>query len=400
MPAMQRPAATAPAEPGVLDAAALGLAYADLLLLRTVRDTHRAWARRWFSLVPGRRHPLVGLPERMHAAVSAGVYAGIGATLALTRTGLGHAGRRGLGARLDDSSRGRWVRAVANGLTGDRLPAEHPALAIGMAVRAAGRDLPLEPTAVATRFPAATGRLVVMVHGLTEDEGVWLRRREHRPESRAQTYAQRLTGLGWSPVLVRYNTGLPVAENALGLAALLQRLTEAWPVPVERLALVGHSMGGLVAVAAATDREEPPAETSWRSRLTDVVTLGTPHLGARVARLATRGSRVLALAPEAAAFGRVLDQRSRGIADLERGLPHAEPVEGVRYHLVSASVGRPGNPAGWLVGDLLVDRASAQGRRRGRALYPDANVLHVPGTGHLGIANHSVVADALAGWLH
>ncbi len=379
----------------MLDAAALGLAYADQLLLQTVRDTHRACARRWFGLVPGRRHPLVGLPERVHDAVSGGVYAGIGATLALTRAGLDHAGRRGVGRRLDQTPRGRSVRAITNGLTGDRLPAEHPALAIGMAVRAAGRDLPLERDAVAAHFPVATMRVVVMVHGLTEDESVWLRRPEHRPD----TYAERLAGLGWTPVLVRFNTGLPVAENAVGLASLLQRLTEVWPVPLAQLSLVGHSLGGLVAAAAALVHDQHPPHESWRGRLTDVVTLGTPHLGARLARLATRSSRVLALAPELAAFGRVLDQRSRGIGDLEHGLPHLEPVDGVRYRLVSASVGRPGHPAGWLVGDGMVDRASAQARRGGRPLYPDAEVLHVPGTGHLAICRHPVVADALERWL-
>jgi pimeloyl-ACP methyl ester carboxylesterase len=285
------------------------------------------------------------------------------------------------------------VRAVANGLTGDRMHHEHPALAIGMAVRVAGRDVPLEPDALAERFPGATGRVVVMVHGLTEDEGVWLRVPEHRPD----TYAQRLAGTGWTPVLLRYNTGLPVAENAVGLASLLQRLAELWPVPVERLALVGHSMGGLVSVAAGAVRSD--AAAPWLSRLSDVVTLGTPHLGARMARAAMRGSGMLARLPEAAPFGRVLDHRSRGIVDLEQGLPHVEPVHGVRYRLVSAAVGSPRNPAGWLLGDLMVHPASAQARHRGRPLFPGADVLHVHGTGHLGILNHPVVADALEGWL-
>lgn len=379
--------------PGVLDAAALGIAYADRLLLRTVRDTHRAWARRSFRLVPGRSRPLVGLPEQVHAGVSAGVYAGIAVTLMAARAGLDHAARRRLGPRLDDTPRGRWVRAVTNGLTGDRMPQEHPALAIGMAPRVAGRDVAVTPDALAAGFPGANGRVVVLVHGLTEDEGVWLR----RPAHRSDTYADRLAGAGWTPVLLRYNSGLPVAENGVGLASLLQRLVDAWPAPLERLALVGHSMGGLVGVAACGVRSDAPAP--WLYRLSDLVTLGTPHLGAAMARAATHGSRLLARLPEAAALGRVLDHRSRGIVDLERGLPHVEPVPGVRYRLVSGAVGSSRNPAGWLLGDLVVNRASAQARHRGRPLYPDADVLHVPGAGHLAILNHSTVADALERWL-
>jgi pimeloyl-ACP methyl ester carboxylesterase len=379
--------------PGVLDAVALGLAYADRLLLQTVRDTHRAWARRSLGLVPGRGRPVAQASRTMHEGVSAGVYAGIGTALWLAGLGLGHAGRRGVGPRLEDSSGGRATRAVANGLFGDRMTLEHPGLAIEMAVRRHGRDVPLDPEGLAAAFPSATTRVVVFVHGLTEDERIWQRRREGSPD----TYAERLETAGWTPVLVRFNTGLSVAENGVALAALLERLVRAWPDGVTRLALVGHSLGGLVAGAACavrTDADEP-----WAGRLVDLVTLGTPHLGAPLARLALRGSRLLARLPEAAAFGRVLDHRSRGIVDLERGHPDVEPLAGVRYHLVSASLGPAAGPAAWLLGDLVVDRASAQARHRGTPLFPDADMLHVPRCGHLRILDHPDVADALERWL-
>ena len=56
------------------------------------------------------------------------------------------------------------------------------------------------------------------------------------------------------------NTGLPIAENGVAMAALLDRLVTAWPTDVRRIALVGHSMGGLVmraACAVNTDSESP-----------------------------------------------------------------------------------------------------------------------------------------------
>ena len=112
---------------------------------------------------------------------------------------------------------------------------------------------------------------------------------------------------------------LSVAENGVALSSLLQSLVDGWRVEVRRLALVGHSMGGLIARAACAVASGQ--EDAWTGLVSDVVTLGTPHLGADLALGVSHGSRLLAVAPEAAAFGRFLDHRSPGIRDLERGLP-------------------------------------------------------------------------------
>ncbi len=42
------------------------------------------------------------------------------------------------------------------------------------------------------------------------------------------------------------NTGLHISDNGRRLAELLDRLDGCWPVPVEEILLVGHSMGGLI----------------------------------------------------------------------------------------------------------------------------------------------------------
>jgi hypothetical protein len=153
-------------------------------------------------------------------------------------------------------------------------------------------------------------------------------------------------------------------------------------------------MGGLIARAAcavASDSERP-----WSSLVTDVVTLGTPHLGADLARVVGAGSRALARLPETAAFGRILDHRSLGIVDLSLGLPELAAVPGVRYRLVSASLDRPW---GLVFGDVMVRQSSATGRSRRRQLFPGADALHLPETGHLGLLNHRDVHNALTNWL-
>jgi pimeloyl-ACP methyl ester carboxylesterase len=172
---------------------------------------------------------------------------------------------------------------------------------------------------------------------------------------------------------------------------------------VDRLALIGHSMGGLlIRAACAVTSAEGGTDRPWAERVTDVVTLGTPHLGAPLAAQVGAGARALARLPESAPFGRILDQRSVGVLDLVEGLrDDAPPLPHVRYHLVSATLSRsPRHPVGRVVGDLLVRPGSAYGRGRRRpGLFPDADELHVPRAGHFDLLNHPDVHAALRAWL-
>lgn len=371
---------------GYLGAAAIGLSKLDELVLGAVHDTHTAIARRSFVaddvLARGTAH-------RTHDAIAGGVYAAIGGSLRLSATALRYADERGVGPRLEDDSTGRFLLSALNGLIGDRLREEHPELALDFGVRVEDRDL--DHDGISDAFPDATGSLVVFVHGLCESEAAWAGERG---------YGALLAAQGWTPVHLRVNTGLPIAENGVALASLIDRLVADWPLDVRRIALVGHSMGGLIIRAAGAVVDQP--RTSWRELVTNVVTLGTPHLGAPLERLVDRGARALGLFPESAAFGRILDQRSRGILDLRHGLPEdVQRFSNARYHLVAGSLTRsPRHVVARTVGDLLVTPRSALGRygRSGR-LFPGADALFVPGAGHFDLLHHPDVAEALEGWL-
>lgn len=392
---------TAAPGPGVLDALSLLAHVADELGVRTARDTHLAWVDRVHGLLRRPTGARWTPAEVLHRTIATGVYGGIG--LGMRAAGKGLDVAAGLeppwDRRLEDARRGPFVRAAVNGLIGDRLERERPQWAIPMSARVDGVDAPLDPDGLAAAYPQASGQLVVFLHGLCEDETYW----RYQREERGPTYAEALSQRGWTPVMLRANTGLPIRANGAALTAVLQQLVETWPVPVERICLVGHSLGGLVFRAAAdvvSDHPEP-----WVARVSDVVTLGTPHLGAPLAKGIGDGARVLALVPELAAFGRILDWRSAGVHDLVEGLTaDVPPLPHARYHLVAATLTRsPAHPVSRFLGDLLVRLPSAAGRGAGRGeaveLFPDAEVLHVPQADHFDLLNHPQVHRALEEWL-
>ncbi len=262
-------------EPGptVLDALSLLAEVADELVVGTARDTHLA--------IADRAHGLVGRATgnsssgALHRGIAGAVYTGLGLGLRAASTGLDKVAATGVGPRLEATPRGRFVSSAVNGLIGDSLLRERPQMAIPTAVRQHGRDVEPDADGLAEAFPDATGRLVVFLHGLCENESYW---NLHRDRT-GTTYGEALAGEGWTPVYLRANTGLSLRENGVAVAALVQRVVDAWPVPVERIALVGHSMGGLV-MRAAGAVAAPDPERDWNLLVTDVVTLGCPHLGA------------------------------------------------------------------------------------------------------------------------
>ncbi len=372
--------------PGVLDALSLLSEVADELVVRSVRDTHLAVVDR-------------ARGGALHRNIASAVYGGLGAGFRGAARGLDRLAAAGAGPRLEADRRGRFVSSAVNGLIGDRLLAERPQMAIPMAVRVEGHDVVPDRADLAVAFPRATGRLVVFVHGLCENEAYWNRHRDRT----GTTYGERLAERGWTPVFLRANTGLGLRENGVALDALMQPVVDEWPVPVERVALVGHSMGALIIRAAGAAAAQPSASgRDWNDLVSDVITLGAPHLGAPIAWGIGHGSRGLGRLPETAAFGRILDWRSVGVHDLVAGLADdVPPLPHARYRLVAATLtASQRHPVGHVVGDLLVRPRSAFGRdRRGRELFPGAEVLHVGRTDHFGLLNHPEVLRAMERWL-
>jgi len=179
--------------------------------------------------------------------------------------------------------------AALNGVMGDRLQASGNPLATSMSLQLDGQALDW------TRPPAqaqVTGKVLVVIHGLCMNDLQWTTQHDGQTVNHATTLAQ---ALGYTPVYVRYNSGLHVSENGQLLATQLQNLMRHWPIPVTELSVLAHSMGGLVMRSAVQTAQVDGLP--WLKPLKNIVFLGTPHHGSPLERAGNWVDVVLASTP-------------------------------------------------------------------------------------------------------
>jgi len=307
--------------------------------------------------------------------------------------------------RLDRTVFGSAALAAANGFLGTRLAASGNDLDLGMTLRHAGADLPVRTADLARAHPAASDHLVLLIPGLVETEHAWRYRRSGSGSGSGSgsapaepDYGQRLgTDLGVSPLYLRYNTGLPLATNGARLSLLLEALVAAWPTPVRRIDLIGHSMGGLVIRHAAAHGtaagEGAEARLGWPALVGHVVYLGSPHTGAPLARGAGSLAALLAARPASRGWGELLELPGSGVFDLRAGVPGGMvPLPTAEHHSVVAELTRSDRHiVGRLFGDLLVSRSSGR--------LPGGDYLRIAPAHHFDLLNHPEVYRALLNWL-
>lgn len=339
------------------------------------------------------------------------------------------------------------VLAALNGVMGDRLVATGNPLAQAMELRIGGQTLSLntpenlEQQLCTSPGTAVSPHLLLMIHGLCMNDTQWRRQGHDHGADLAQA-------LGCTPVYLRYNSGRHVSQNGRELSQQLERLVAAWPVPLERITLVGHSMGGLVARSAVQLAHE--AGQGWPALLRELVFLGTPHHGAPLERAGHGVDVLLGATPFSAPFVKLGQLRSAGITDLRHGYVtdadwQSAPGEGWRagfedrrvplplpdgvacFAVAATLAGQPGAkaagksrqkgplahaetpPAGLaasalaaVAGDGMVPLASALGQHpeaRRQLVFARDSQRTVYRTGHLDLLSSPVVAEQLLAWL-
>ncbi len=305
------------------------------------------------------------------------------------------------------------VLAVLNGVLGDHLIARGNALATPMTFRHCGRIVTGEDGPV---VESATGKIVLLVHGLCMNDLQW-----HTAQNgKSVDHGATLSAIGYTPIYLRYNTGLHSSVNGRELATQMARLVEGWPVPVEEVVMVAHSMGGLVTRSAIHYAQQ--AGLDWTALLRHMIFLGTPHHGAPLEKVGNWVDDLLARSTFTAPFGVLPRLRGAGITDLRHGhvidedwqgrdrferVPDARRIlplpEGVACHAIGATTAAaPRAVVDRIVGDGLVSLDSALGEhrdvRRRLSFRPDSTWV-ARSTSHLQLLSRPEVGQQMVRWL-
>ena len=303
----------------------------------------------------------------------------------------------------DTGSRRDALVAAVNGICGDYLARTRNPLAIQMSLRLRGRPIDAARPAdsiMASDGKAPTGRLLILVHGLCLNDLQWRRRGHDHGEALGEE-------LGSTVLYLRYNSGLAIGENGRAFSVLLETLVAQWPCALDELAIIGHSMGGLVARSACFYAGRQGH--TWPKRLRKLVFLGTPHHGSPLERGGQRLDQVLDLSPYSAPLTQLGKARSAGIQDLRHGTvttggPDFVPLpQGVECYAAAATLGsRRSVLAERLLGDGLVPLDSALGRHKDAARtlgFPKSHQWIGYETGHLELLSRPEVHEQLRTWL-
>ncbi len=385
------------------EAAALGRLTGRVLAdtVARVEEVHRAVARRALGLTPA-----TSSARTVHDAIAGGFYGGVRAALRVAGSAAGGAVElvpRPSAAPAGSTPRARTALAALNASIGDQLVIDNSALAIRMALRADGREVLAQSDTLAATYPDATTKLAVFLHGLGETEDAWGLHADRHYQDGTVTYGTRLADdLGYTPLYLRYNTGLHVSDNGRRLADLLTDIVAAWPTTIDEIVVVAHSVGGLVTRSACYYGEQ--TAEPWVPLVRHIFYLGSPHLGAPLERLASYVGWALSKTDETRPVASLMNGRSAGFKDLRFGYlldddwrdcdtdtclrdhRHDVPLlPTANHYAVSATLTADrDHPLGRIVGDLLVQPASAHGRHpRGRHIPFEVDHRH-----HLGRSHH------------
>ncbi len=309
------------------------------------------------------------------------------------------------------------VLAALNGVMGDQLAYSHNPLATPMTARYQGRVLNLHAM---PPMPGATGKVLLLIHGLCMNDLQWQapERKDGKPTS--DHGAVLAAELGYTPVYLRYNTGLHTSQNGRELASMLEQLLARWPVPVDDFTVLVHSMGGLLIRSALQTSQQ--AGFQWPRLLKNIVFLGTPHHGAPLERAGNWVDVVLGATPFSKPFAKLGQLRSSGITDLRYGFVQdsdwqghdrftrkpdsRQPLplpQGVACYTVAATTAAKRSPlADRVIGDGLVPLASGLGQHEDpqhQLDFAKANQAIVYRTSHMALLNSPEVTRLVVQWL-
>ncbi len=304
------------------------------------------------------------------------------------------------------------MRSALNGVVGDYLEEKENPLKIRMQFRYQSKAVPLDGSMDAV-YPAINGKILLMVHGSCMNDIQWTRKGHNHGDALA-------TELGKTPIYLHYNTGRHISTNGQNLSELLEALVQQWPVPIEELVIIGHSMGGLVARSALHYGQQQ--QKTWPEHVKKIVFLGTPHHGSPLERMGNYLDAILECIPYTKPFARLGKVRSAGVTDLRHGNLLDEDWQGndrfeiqedrrnpvplpaqIACYSIAAAIGKATDPISpRMLGDSLVDVKSALGQHDNPAKNLDFkadNTWVAYGNTHLDLLSNPDIYAKMKTWL-
>ena len=186
--------------------------------------------------------------------------------------------------------RGQLGQSLLNSMIGEYLEKESNPLAIQMGFFHQLKRLSLNAELAQQIDYPLSNKVVVFVHGLTTFESVWDYPAEGSSNtsivnhyidvcfnpinnSTPESYGKQLQEeFGFTPLFLRYNTGLSLEKNGRKFADQLNKLFKNYPIEIDDLMLVGFNMGG--GLLSHTQYAAQKSNQSWLKVLSKCAYLG------------------------------------------------------------------------------------------------------------------------------
>jgi len=301
------------------------------------------------------------------------------------------------------------AKSVLNGILGDFLEKKDNPLKINMQFRYQSKPIKLNSESLSKTYPTVNGKVLLMVHGSCMNDIQWTRKDHNHGTLLAKE-------LDKTPVYLHYNSGLHISSNGKKLNNLLEALVQNWPVPIEDITIISHSMGGLIVRSAIHYGENK----TWTTHLKKIVFLGTPHHGSPLERIGNYFNFIIESIPYAKPFAQLGKVRSAEVTDLRYGNIVDEDwlgkdrfaIKGDQrqhialpeftdcYSIAAVIKNEKDTPYSQMSGDRLVDIKSALGEHKNPSkniLFNDTYVAYE--NNHLDLLNDIKIYAKLKEWL-
>lgn len=314
---------------------------------------------------------------------------------------------------LKSSDKKEFILSILNGVIGDYLAEKENPLEIEMHFVNQSKKITIDAKSIEKSYSNISSKIILMVHGSCMNANLWTRKNHNHGEFLAKETNKTL-------IYLNYNSGKHVSTNGKEFNKLLEEVTKNWPVPVEEITFINHSMGGLVTRSALYYGEQ--AQKNWTKLTKKIVFLGTPHHGSHIERKGNYLDLILESVPYAKPFAKLGKIRSAGVTDLRYGnlvdedwqdknrfelkkdhRKHIPLSENIEFYSIAAVFGKEKSYLkNRFFGDSLVSIKSALGKHKNpdkNLNFKKENTFTVYQTNHSDLLSNPKISEILKKWL-